>query len=196
MSTTNPDTTQTRMPPPDPGTGLNQPDPQPSAPTPEPRTAAFPQASSQPSSDRGPGWGRRLVTGVLWGPLAVGAAALLQMWGAVQAGDEAARPLRMMTVLFEGASGLVNGDPVVGALVNVAIGLVLGLLFALLVSRARAPRAILVTGLAFGAGVFAVDHYLLAPVVSEVFELRDPAFLLATRLVLGSVLALGFLRHD
>ena len=182
------------MPPPQPGTGLSQ---VPEAPRPE-RTIRLPEADPAPTTlpTPGPGVGRTVLRGLVWGPVAMGAAALLQMWAAAQAGDEAVRPLRMMTVLLEGGAGLVNGNPLLGVGVNVAIGLAVGLVTALLSARVRPVRNVLLVGLAVGAGVFAADHLLLGPLASQVLELRDPVLLLASRLVMGAVLAYGLMPRD
>lgn len=182
------------MPPPQPGTGLSQ---VPEAPRAE-QTIRLPQADPAPAATLppGPGVGRTVRRGLVWGPVAMGAAALLQMWASAQSGDEAVRPLRMMTVLLEGGAGLVNGNPLLGVGVNVAIGLAVGLVAALLSARVRPVRNVLLVGLAVGAGVFAADHLLLGPLASQVLALRDPVLLLASRLVMGAVLAYGLMPRD
>lgn len=182
------------MPPPQPGTGLSQ---VPEAPR-AGRTIRLPEAApaSSATPPSGPGVGPTVLRGMVWGPVAIGAAALLQMWASAQAGDEAVRPLRMMTVLLEGGAGLVNGNPLAGVGVNVVIGLAVGLVTALLSARVRPVRSVLLVGLAVGAGVFAADHLLLGPLASQVFELRDPVLLLASRLVMGAVLAYGLMPRD
>ena len=189
-----------RMPPPAPGTGVSQ-RPAPVAPPPaaQPtpvRPAARPTAapsSSAPQTPESVGASRRLLAGVLWGPVAIGAAMLLQMWASAQGGDQAVRPLRLLTVLVEGGGALAGGNPLLGIAVNTALGMVLGVLFALVAPRLRGPRAVLVGALVFAAGVFAVDLYALSPALSPVLELRDAPLLLASRLVFGAVLAIPFL---
>ncbi|MEO2104851.1 MAG: hypothetical protein ABGZ36_04335 [Actinomycetota bacterium] len=189
-----------RMPPPAPGTGVSQ-RPAPVAPPPaaQPtpvRPAARPTAapsSSAPQTPESVGASRRLLAGVLWGPVAIGAAMLLQMWASAQGGDQAVRPLRLLTVLVEGGGALAGGNSLLGIAVNTALGMVLGVLFALVAPRLRGPRAVLVGALVFAAGVFAVDLYALSPALSPVLELRDAPLLLASRLVFGAVLAIPFL---
>lgn len=210
-----------RMPPPVPGTGVSQrPAPAP-VPRPAPAAAASPEAapvatarpvapavtpsrpsspspsSPSPSVGRSDGLGRALRRGVLWGPVAIGAAMLLQMWASAQGGDQAVRPLRLLTVLVEGGGGLSGGSPLLGVAINAVLGIVLGTVFALVAPRLRSPRVVLVSALVFAAGVFAVDLYVLSPALSPVLELRDASLLLTSRLVFGAVLAIPFLaaRH-
>ena len=205
-----------RMPPPVPGTGVSQrPAPAP-VPRPAPAAAASPEAapvatarpvaptvtpsrpsSPSPSVGRPDGLGRALRRGVLWGPVAIGAAMLLQMWASAQGGDQAVRPLRLLTVLVEGGGGLSGGSPLLGVAINAVLGIALGTLFALVAPRLRSPRVVLVSALVFAAGVFAVDLYVLSPALSPVLELRDASLLLTSRLVFGAVLAIPFLsaRH-
>jgi hypothetical protein len=120
----------------------------------------------------------------------MGVAALLQMWAAALDGDQAVRPLRLMVTLIEGGPGLVDGNPLVGILINTLIGIVVGILFALVAPRLPSARAVLVGALVLGAGVFAVDAYLVSPQL-PLLDLRDDAQLLAVRLVMGAVLAIG-----
>ncbi len=122
---------------------------------------------------------------------------LLQMWASAQGGDQAVRPLRLLTVLVEGGGGLSGGSPLLGVAINAVIGIVLGTLFALVAPRLRGPRVVLVAALVFAAGVFAVDLYALSPALSPVLELREASLLLTSRLVFGAVLAIPFLaaRH-
>ena len=202
------------MPPPTPGTGLTRGDAEPAAAGPTAAaagsTAAAGPAESQPTESRptprpsastpsrptttstGPGLGAALKAALWWGPLAIGVATLLQMWAADLAGAPFERPLQRLTVLLEGGSGLVSGDPLVGLGINIVLGLVLGVVFALMTPLLRSARAVLAVALVYGAAVFAVDHYLLAPALNPVLEARPEAFGLATRLVFGAVLALGF----
>ncbi|WP_341253051.1 hypothetical protein [Euzebya pacifica] len=195
-----------RMPPPAPGTGVSQ-RPAPVAPPPAAQptpvrpaarptaapSSSAPQASQAPQAPERVGAPRRLLAGVLWGPVAIGAAMLLQMWASAQGGDQAVRPLRLLTVLLEGGGALAGGNSLLGIAVNTALGMVLGVLFALVAPRLRGPRAVLVGALVFAAGVFAVDLYALSPALSPVLELRDAPLLLASRLVFGAVLAIPFL---
>ena len=195
-----------RMPPPAPGTGVSQ-QPVPVAPPPAAQptpvrpaarptfapSSSAPQASQAPHAPEPVSAPRRLLAGVLWGPVAIGAAMLLQMWASAQGGDQAVRPLRLLTVLVEGGGGLAGGNPLLGIAVNTALGMVLGVLFALVAPRLRGPRAVLAGALVFAAGVFAVDLYALSPALSPVLELRDAPLLLASRLVFGAVLAIPFL---
>ena len=202
------------MPPPRPGTGMREvaaqvPPPQtiqlpetapaPASPAPaSPTPASAGSAGAAPSSaatEASP-VGAALRRSLVWGPVAIGVAALLQMYASVQAGDAAARPLRMMTVVVEGGAGLVNGNPLLGVAVNVLVGLAVGVVAALLTARIRPARNIVLVGLAVGAGVFAVDHLLLGPLASQVLELRDPATLLSSRLVMGAVLGFGLMPRD
>ena len=195
-----------RMPPPAPGTGGSQ-QPVPVAPPPAAQptpvrpaarptaapSSSAPQASPAPQAPEPLGAPRRLLAGVLWGPVAIGAAMLLQMWASAQDGDQAVRPLRLLTVLVEGGGGLAGGNPLLGIAVNTALGMVLGVLFAFVAPGLRGPRAVVVGALVFAAGVFAVDLYALSPALSPVLELRDAPLLLASRLVFGAVLAIPFL---
>lgn len=144
------------------------------------------------STSAGTRLGGRLLIGVIWGPLAIGAAALLQMWDSAVGGDIAIRPLRLMTTLLEGGAGLVDGPVWLGIAVNVVIGVVLGILFGLIAGRFGTPRGILVGALVLGAGVFAVDWLLVTPQL-PLLGLRDEVLLLASRLLLGAVLAIGFI---
>lgn len=144
------------------------------------------------STSAGTRLGGRLLIGVIWGPLAIGAAALLQMWDSAIGGDLAIRPLRLMTTLLEGGAGLVDGPVWLGIAVNVVIGVVLGILFGLIAGRFGTPRGILVGALVLGAGVFAVDWLLVTPQL-PLLGLRDEVLLLASRLLLGAVLAIGFI---
>ena len=195
-----------RMPPPAPGTGVSQ-QPVPVAPPPAAQptpvrpaarptaapSSSAPRASQAPQAPEPVGAPRRLLAGVLWGPVAIGAAMLLQMWASAQDGDQAVRPLRLLTVLVEGGGGLAGGNPLLGIAVNTALGMVLGVLFAFVAPGLRGPRAVVVGALVFAAGVFAVDLYALSPALSPVLELRDAPLLLASRLVFGAVLAIPFL---
>lgn len=183
------------MPPPPPGTGLttSAPAQAPVAQAPVAKAAtAEPAPSAAAATARTGRAGALLTRGAIWGALGMGAAALLQMWASATGGDEAVRPLRLMTTLIEGGPGLVDGPPIVGIGINVLIGVVLGVLFALVTPRLRSSRAVLLGALVLGAGVFAVDAYLIATQL-PLLELRDEPLLLASRLVLGAVLALGFL---
>jgi hypothetical protein len=191
------------MPPPAPGTGLTaQPASQPVASQPvagQPQGAVVEQAprppAAQPAHDTAaarPGMLATLLPGAIWGPIAMGAAALLQMWSSALNGDQAVRPLRLLTTITGGGANLVDGSVLQGILANVLLGVTFGVLFALIAPRLGGAREILLGALVFGIGIFVVDHYLLARAF-PLLDLRDDAFLLASRLVFGAVLAIGFL---
>ncbi len=207
------------MPPPAPGTGLTTATPEPARPAATQQVApaaatqqVAPAAATQqvaPAADRGvtsaattsrvttveedtTPLGRRLLAGAVWGPVAMGAAALLQMWSSALGGDVAVRPLRLLTTITGGGANLVDGSVLQGILANVLLGVTFGVLFALVAPRLHGARAVLVGALVFGAGIFAVDHYLIATQY-PLLELRDDALLLGSRLVFAAVLAIGFL---
>lgn len=195
------------MPPPPAGTGLTvQPEQQPAQ---AQTTQASPQAaqsSQQPTQTSGQSANRQvgstdtrtglvsnLINGAIWGPIALGVAALLAMWFSALDGQEAVRPLRLMTITTGGGGALVTGSPLLGIIYNILLGVTFGVLFALVAPRLPDARTVLIGALVFGAGIFAVDAFVLSPILSEVWSIRNDAFLLATRLVFGAVLALGFM---
>lgn len=193
------------MPPPPPGTGLTQPQPAAVAQQAAAPQAAAPQqtASSGHAQSGTPartvsagvsaGLIPQLIKGAIWGPIAIGAGTLLAMWASALAGNEAVRPLRLLTSLTGGGAALVDGSPILGIIYNVVFGLVLGVLFAVVAPRLHGGRAVLIAALVYGVGIFVVDVFVLSPLLSPLWELRNNAFSLAERLIFGAVLALGFI---
>lgn len=166
----------------------DQRDTPPPPPPPGPATDTAP-----PASPADPPLGRRLLTGAVWGPVAIGAGTLLEMWNAAEGGSGYDRPLRLLTALVVGDTAWVDTSPFLGLAINIVLGALIGLLFAAAVPRIRSARGVLVGALVLGAGVFVVDRYVLTPLLSEALVLRDPVVALASKLVMGAVLAVGFL---
>lgn len=136
-----------------------------------------------------------LVKGAILGIVAIASTTLIAMWANASGGQPAVSTLRLLTTPFGGESALQDGNALVGIGINTLIGAVLGVVFVFVAKLTTSSRDLLIAGLVFGAGVFLVDRYVLSQVLSDALTMREGPFELAVRMLLGTILALGFMPH-
>ena len=138
----------------------------------------------------------RLARGALAGLVAgIVFAMLTMLWTAVN-GPGAMAAFQMIASLPYGGDApqpLTAGTVVLGGAIHLALSVVYGIVFALLLPRRVSRPVAYAAGAAFGLALYVVNFLILAPLAFEVFQMAHQGFEVVVHVLFG-LLLVPFLR--